>query len=98
AGTGARAGLASPLRAELARRIDHEVRALLDHEVELRCALHALLRDDLNHACRRLGAIQRRSGRSLDDFDALDVLRVEVVEGGGLSATANVRPVLGAVV
>ena len=41
----------------------------------------ATLREDLDHACRRIGAVQCGSGRTLHDFDAVDVIRVDIVEG-----------------
>ena len=44
------------------------------------------LRDDLNHTRCRFGAVQRRSRRSLDYFDGLDIGGIDSVERrGGLS-------------
>ncbi len=54
--------------------------ALLDVDRPDRRPLRAALREDLDHARRSLGAVQRRRGRALDDLDALDVVRVDVVE------------------
>src|SRR5438045_4023929 len=39
----------------------------------------AVLREDLNYARRRFRAIQRRRRGALDDFDSLDVVRIDVV-------------------
>src|SRR5690606_6609174 len=72
------------LRAELTLRIPHEVRALADLELELGRTRGAALRDDLDHAGRRLGAVERRSRGPLDDLDALDVIGVDVVQGAGV--------------
>ena len=65
----------------------------------------ALLRDDLNHAVRGFGSIDRRGGRTLDDLDALDVIRADVVQTSGdrraltaKPAGAPAGPVLGRVV
>src|SRR5690606_33397413 len=39
-----------------------------------------LLRDDLDHTRRCIGAVQRSGRRALHDLDRLDVLRTEIVE------------------
>ena len=39
----------------------------------------AALREDLNDAVRGLGAVERCRGRALQDFDALDVIWIQVV-------------------
>src|SRR4029079_13496393 len=49
----------------------------------------AALRDDLNDPVRRLGAVQRGSGRALQHLDRLDIVRIEVVDAGGSVATAT---------
>ena len=54
--------------------------ALLHFRGPLRSALAALLGEDLDHAGRRLGAIEGGGRGSLDDLDAVDVVRVDVVE------------------
>src|SRR5690606_39437657 len=61
-------------------RVPEPVRADAGGRVELRRARRASLRDDLDDAVRRLRAVQRRRGRALDDLDALDVGRVDVVQ------------------
>ena len=42
--------------------------------------LRSALREDLHHAIRRVGAVERARGRALDHFHALDVFRVDVGE------------------
>src|SRR5690606_37290935 len=59
----------------------HEpVRALRDRQRVARAARCTLLRDDVDHAARRLRAVQRRSRGTLQDLDALDVLGAEAVQ------------------
>src|SRR5581483_5011444 len=54
--------------------------ALTDRRIPLGPTAGAALRDDLNDAVRRLGAVDRARGRPLDDLDALYVFRIEVIE------------------
>src|SRR5690606_14263488 len=68
--------------------VPEPVRAEADHRVELRRADGATLRDDLDHAVRRLGPVERRGGRALDDLDALDVVGVDVVQTADIRAAA----------
>ena len=56
----------------------------------MRRAAPATLRDDLNDAIRRLRAIERRGGGSLDDLDALDLFRIDVVDPA-CAATASLH-------
>ncbi len=63
----------------------HVERPLAGAHLDLGRELHALagaalLRDDLDHARRRVGAVQRGRGRALDHLDRLDVVRVQVVQ------------------
>ena len=50
-----------------------------DRRAEFRSSRRALLRDDLDHAVGRFRSVDRRGGGTLDDLDALDVGRVDVV-------------------
>ena len=77
-----RDGVRAPDQAHLVVRVAQPARALADAHGEARAAGAPLLRNDLNHAGRRLGAIQGRRGRPLDDLDALDVGGIDVVESG----------------
>src|SRR5581483_10885011 len=54
--------------------------ALTDRRIPLGPTAGAALRDDLNDAVGRLGAVDRARGRPLDDLDALYVFRIEVIE------------------
>ena len=59
----------------------HEPRCSLTRRyLEARRPGFAALRDDLDDAVRCLRSIERRSGRTFDDLDALDVVGVEVVQ------------------
>src|SRR5690606_33659536 len=61
-------------------RVGEPVRALPDRYAEAwAVARRPALRDDLHDAVGRLRAVQRRCRRTLDDLDALDVVRVDVV-------------------
>ena len=51
----------------------------------------SLLGDDLDHASRRVGAVQRGSSRALHNFYGLDVVRVQVVEPVGELSTDTGR-------
>ena len=53
---------------------------VLDLHIECGLGAPALLRNDLNDAVGRLRTINRRGGGSLDDLDALDLVRTDVVE------------------
>src|SRR5690606_8742338 len=65
---------------DLLFRILEPVAALANGRIELRRAGGASLGDDLDDARRRLRSIERCRRRSLDDLDALDVVRVQVVQ------------------
>ena len=67
------------VRPEPALRIGKPVRALTRAEIPRRLSDRALLGDDLDHAVRRFGSVERRRGRTLHDLDALDVVGIEVV-------------------
>src|SRR5690606_39056764 len=77
-----------PAESRAAFGVPEPVRSDAYHRIELRRPAHATLRDDLDHAVRRLRAVQRRRGRTLDDLDALDVGRVDVVEPTHVGAAA----------
>src|SRR5207248_2909843 len=62
-----------------------------DAEVPLRLTHGAALRDDLDHAGRRLCAIQRRRRRALDHLDVVDVVGIEAVQASGLLCAADVH-------
>src|SRR6185437_14655243 len=52
----------------------------------------ALLGRDDDDAVRRIGAVQRRRGRTLHDFDVFDLLGIDVAETAEVaSAVAEVR-------
>ena len=62
-----------------ALRVIEPICPLADGDTPLSGCIHpSLLRDDLDHAVRRLCAVERRCGRPFDDLEALDVVRVEV--------------------
>src|SRR5690606_12592055 len=82
----------APLGAELLRWVGQVVGASTYAEVELGGSLRSLLRDDLDHSRRGLGAVQRRRGRPLDDLDALDLVRVEVLEDAHLTTARAAVP------
>ena len=65
----------------------------LGHEVEAWGTTRTLFREDLNHAGRGLRAIERRRGRTFQDLDVVDRLRVDVVEPRRSSAAAGADPV-----
>src|SRR5690606_24605857 len=71
--------------------VPQPVRADACAHVELRTARLTTLRDDLYHAVRRFRAVQRRSRRTLDDLDALDVRRIHVVQTAHVRAAALTR-------
>src|SRR5439155_5244572 len=51
-------------------------------EAVLRAIRGALLRDDVDDAARRLRPVQSGRRRTLENLDALDLVRIEVVEAG----------------
>src|SRR5690606_2701015 len=76
-----------------------KVAALPEGHLELRCADRTLLRDDLNDPSRGFGTVQGGRSGTLDDLDALDVARIEVVQAGGcaiLNAWTQIGPVVDA--
>ena len=96
------------VRHDRSRSVLHEVRrdppfgvpevdrAILNLRRNLRRAAGALFRDDLDDAVRRFRSIDGRCRGTLDDLDAFDVFRVDVVQaagdGGVLAAKAALRP------
>ena len=62
---------------------------------ELLRAQASFLRDDLDHAGRSVGAIERRGRRSLHDLDALDVVRIQIVQRRDRLAAEYLEPVIG---
>src|SRR5690606_18382111 len=86
----ARSGLA-PRRADLLARVRQPGGTRPDRNVELRRARGTLLRDDVDDTRRRFRSIQRRGRRSLDDLDALDLVRREVVQLRHLATVTHVR-------
>src|SRR5690606_40351911 len=63
----------------------------LRRHVEDRSARRAPLGDDLDHAVRGFGPVEGSGGRSLDDLDALDILRVDVVQARGGATRTSAR-------
>ena len=59
----------------------HVVHALPDGEVHLRTSARPPLREHLDDAAGGLRPVEGRGGWPLDDLDAEDVVRVDVVEG-----------------
>ncbi len=84
--------VAPPAQARALLRVPHPVRAGGQRHVELGVAGRAALGDDLHDAVRRFRAVQRRRRGSLDDLDAGDVVRVQVVQ----AAHAAAAPLTGA--
>src|SRR5690606_10374408 len=78
-------------RVALRPHVAHAVEPGGDLRRPARRAGRALLGEDLDHAAGRLGAVQRRGGRTLDDLDALDVRGVDVVEWRGDLPRGRVR-------
>jgi hypothetical protein len=74
------------------RVVGRIIRAVLDQaalavHVPARRAGPALLRRDHDDAVRRVGAVERRGGRTLDDLDRLDLVRVQITDPARLAAT-----------
>ena len=69
-------------------RILHPVGALTRREVPPRLARAAALREDLHDTIGGFGTVQRRRGRTLDDLDALDVFRADVVQATGTGSAS----------
>ena len=72
--------VAPVVRRNPALRVHEPVPPLPDGEAVARPARGALFGDDVDHAARRLRAVQRRGRRPFENLDALDLRRIEVVE------------------